>query len=115
MKKFALLLAVVIILSVPMTAHAASRAMNIIPKLSFNGTTATCEATVLGDTTSDYIQVTMKLWNGNSCVATWNGSGYGYVHLNKTASVAKGITYDLTIDVVYKGVVKPTVTVTGTC
>lgn len=115
MKKLALLLAVVLVLSAPLTVHAATRALSIYPDLAFNGTTATCDATVLGDTDSEYIVVTMKLWHGTNCIASWTDSGYGFVLMNEKCTVTKGQTYKLTVDVTINGVSKTPVSVSETC
>lgn len=111
----AILLAVIIVLTIPTTAFAATTALEILPDLVFNGTTATCEVTVLGDNTTDYIEVTMKLWRGSTCLNTWTDDGYGYVFMSKSANVTKGQTYKLTIDVIFNGVAKPRITIDGTC
>lgn len=61
MRVTALLLAVVLLISMPLSVAAAPRALDISPTLSFNGTTALCEVIVSGDTTSDHVEVWMKL------------------------------------------------------
>lgn len=115
MKKVALLLALVLIISLPMEVAASTRALRVVPTLSFSGTTATCKATVTGDNTSQYIQVNMKLMYGNTTVASWSGSGYGYVYLSKTAAAVSGRTYKLVVQVTLDGVVKDPVYVTKAC
>lgn len=115
MKKIAFILALVLIFTVPVATYAATRELDIFPDLVFNGTTATCEVTVLGDKTTDEIEVTMKLWRGSTCLNTWFDDGYGYVFMSKPATVIKGQTYRLTIDVVINGVSKPRVFIDGTC
>ena len=115
MKRLAFILAVTLIVSIPISALAAPRAMVTNPELTITGTTATCKTTVVGDRTSDFIQVTMKLMYGSSCVASWNGSGNGYVYMSKTATVTAGRTYTLVVEVTVNGVAKDPVSVTKTC
>lgn len=115
MKKIALLLAIILTLSAPLTVSAATRALTIHPYLSFNGTTASCEITVVGNNLSERIDVEMKLMHGSTCIDSWSITGYGYVYTEKFATVTKGQTYDLVVAVSINGVAKTPVSVTGTC
>lgn len=115
MRKTALFLVLVIIIMIPLSVHAGTRELSIKPTLSFNGSTATCKSTVVGDNTSQHIEVTMKLMYGTSTVASWSAEGYGYVFLNKTAAVVVGRTYKLQVEVTIDGIEKDPVYVTGTC
>lgn len=116
MKKIALFLAIVIILTIPVTAYAAEqRMLSIYPGLSFSGTTAECSVVVTGNYATDDIDVVIKLWRGSTCLRTWYASGEGYVFWDDTATVTKGTTYKLTADVTINNVTKPTVFISGTC
>lgn len=116
MKKIALLLAIVLILSTPLSAHAAEpRMLSIYPGISFSGTTAECSLAVTGDYADDEIDVVIKLWRGSTCLRTWYASGEGYVFWEDTATVTKGQTYKLTVDVTVNDVLKPRVSTSGTC
>lgn len=115
MKKMALLLAIVIVISMPLTVSAAPRATTISPSIGFNGTTAECEVVVVGNYSSDYIEVTMKLMNGSSCIATWNSSGYTYVHMYQEATVIKNVTYTLIVEVKINNVALTPVSVSDKC
>ena len=115
MRKTALLLALVLVLCTPVTAYAATRVSSIKPSLGFSGTAAICQVTVMGDNASQHIQVTMKLMYGTIQVASWSGSGYGYVYLDKSATVFSGRTYTLVVEVTMDGVVKDPVYITKTC
>ena len=116
MKKLALLLAVIIILAFPLTAHAAEeRMLSIYPSLSFDGTTAECSVVVTGNYATDDLDVVIKLWRGSTCIRTWYASGDGYVFWEGTATAAKGKTYTLTADVTINNVTKPRVSISGTC
>lgn len=119
MKKTALFLALILILSVPTTAYAAVPdeispfALRIYPQISFDGNTATCTATVISDKMTDSISLTLKLWQGSSCIATWSTSGSGYMQFSRSIDVTAGLRYKLTADVTINGTAKPTVSIYG--
>jgi len=121
MKKMALLLAFLLVVSFPVSAQAATPeevsplALKVYPSISFDGTTAKCSVTVIADNMSDSISVTLKLWKGSSCVASWKSSGEGYVNFSVKEIVTLGLEYKLTADVIINGVPKPTVSVSGIC
>lgn len=115
MKKMALLLAFILVVSAPLSVSAATYILSIKPHLSFNGTTATCEVTVVGNTFSDSIEVEMKLMHGTNCVDSWTASGKGYVHMREYADVTKGQTYTVEVTVTINGITKTPVTQSGTC
>lgn len=43
--------------------------------LSFDGNTAICSAICIGNSSSDTIESTLTLYQGNTFVDSWNGSG----------------------------------------
>ena len=115
MRKTALLLAIILLISMPLSVSAEPRALTIAPALAFEGTTAKCEASVVGNNTSEYIEVTMKLKWGIFTVESWTSSGYGYVYMLEEHSVNKGWTYKLVVEVTFDGVEKSPVSISGTC
>lgn len=116
MRKIAMSLAVIMVLLLPMTAHAAtSRTIRIYPSLSFDGTTANCSVIVLADISSDEIEATIKLWQGNNCVATWQEDATGNLVFKKVATVTSGKTYKLTADVTINDVAQPQASVSAKC
>ena len=115
MRKTALLLAIVLLVSMPLSVSAEPRALTIRPILTFNGTTATCEAVVLGNTGSEYIEVTMILKWGIFTIEKWTASGYGYVNMHEQHAVNNGWTYKLIVEVTFDGVEQSPVSVSGTC
>ena len=115
MRKLALLMAIVLVVSMPLSVSAAPWALNIRPNIAFEGTTATCYVLVVGNNTSDHIEVTMKLMYGNSLIASWSNDGYGYVRLQENAVVTQGRTYTLVVEVTVNNVVKQPVSINGTC
>lgn len=115
MKKVAMILAILLVVCIPLQAHATVRASQISPRLTFSGTTAKCAVTVYANTLSDHLEVTMWLMDGTTCVASWHGSGDGYVTMSKTAIVIPGRTYKLVVEVFESGKTHDPVYVTGTC
>lgn len=86
------------------TAYAASaRTAQVVPGLSFTGTTANCSVYIVGDTPSDDIDAVIKLWQGNQCIETWERSATSYLTFSGEAAVTRGKTYELTVDVTLSG------------
>ena len=116
MRKIALLLALIIVISMPISAQAATpRARIISPAISYSGNTATCTARIIWTSTSNYLEATIKLWNGNSCIKTWDATGYGYILFSETATVVTGNTYTLTVDLSVDGVAQTTSSISKKC
>ena len=110
MKKSALLLAIIILITMPLSVQAASTwAITIRPGLSFSGSEVTCTATIVANTTSEHIDATIKLWENGKCIKTWTSSGDGYIFFSERASAVKGNTYKVTVDASVAGVSRPTV------
>ena len=97
------------------TAHAATRAAAVVPRISFNGTTASCTVFVAADRPTDDIEAVIKLWQGSKCIETWEASSVGDLAFSGTATVSRGKTYQLTVDVTLEGKVQPRFSVEGTC
>ena len=108
----ALTLAAVLLLTVP--AQAAMQSATSIPLLTFDGTEATCELKVVGET-GDEIEATLSLWRGSTMLATWSKEGTSYVRISQTKTVTKGYTYTLKADVTINGVAYDQNTVSGKC
>ena len=115
MKKIAFMLAIILVISAPLTVSAATYAMSIRPVLSFEGTAATCEVTVVGNNMADHIEVEMKLMHGTACIGSWSAEGYGYVNLERYATVTKGQTYKLVVAVTMNDVEHTPVSKSATC
>ena len=115
MRTTALFLVIILVISMPLSIFAAPRALEVDPTLRFNGTTATCEVTIIGNNMSEPIEVTMELMRGTYCVARWTSSSYGYIHMKETATVTSGRTYQLVVYVTFRGDSLSPVSVSGTC
>ena len=115
MKKLALILVILLVISMPLQAYAATRAAQTTPNLSISGTTARCFASVLANSSTDHLEVTMRLENRNRIVATWTSEGYGSVVMNETTRIGAGRTYKLIVEVKENGVARDPVYVTVSC
>lgn len=121
MKKSVLLFALILIISIPATVYAAVPdelspfVLKILPSLTFDDETANCTVTIIGDNMSDTISVTLKLWQGSTCLATWSSAGKGYMQFSKTKTVTEGMQYKMTVDVTINGIAKPTYSIWGKC
>lgn len=116
MKKVAFILAIVMVLSMPLSVSAESRTGYANAILTFDGNKAVCQAVAYDFDDSVYIEVTMRLIrNGGYVEATWTAAGYGSVTLEERKSVVKGRTYDLVVTAKFDGVIRPSVSDTGTC
>jgi len=69
MKKIAFMLAIILVISAPLTVSAATYAMSIRPVLSFEGTAATCEVTVSG-IKAGVVTITATMTDGPSATYT---------------------------------------------
>lgn len=99
----------------PFSAQATQRSAMVKPNITFSGTTATCSVSVIGNSAKDSISLTVKLYSGNACIATWTDSGSGNLNFSRTKTVQKGSTYKLTADVSINGTALSTASTTGTC
>lgn len=116
MKKKVLFLVVILILTLSAPAFAAqTRATDIIPGISFNGTTAKCTVVVSGDKSTDEIQVDIELWQGTKKIASWSKEGLAFVSFSDTVEVTAGESYTLKVYATINGVSKPMVSTSSTC
>lgn len=116
MKKriFPIVLLLALLLSTQAFA-ASPRIITIRPAISFSGTTANCRVTVSGNHGTDQIKATVILWDGNKVIESWYPTGTGSLLFSDTATVTKGKTYKLSVDVTIDNVEYDTVSVNGTC
>ena len=104
MKKIVATILLIALLVVPTTAHASQKAIvTIIPSLSFATTAAVSTVEINANTANDEISAVIKLYQGNSCIATWNASDVGYLTFRSVKVVDKGYTYTLTVDATIAG------------
>lgn len=111
MKKIAFVLAIVMVLSMPLSAKAAEpRMTTVYPTISVNATLATFGVQAIGDNMSEYLKATIRLYRENTLIGSWYVDGYGYIDFSETKSVRSGYTYKLTVDLTVDGVAVPQVT-----
>ena len=115
MKKLAFLMAILIVVSMPLTASATPRATTIIPSIGFNGNIAECEVVALGNLGTDYVEVTMKLMQGSVCYGSWSKSGYSHVQLYEEANIVQNYVYTLVAEVKINGVALTPVSISDKC
>ena len=116
MRKRISILILTLLLVLSFTAQAISTRSSVVRlDLSFKGTTATCYVPVIAEKSDDEIEIIVKLWQGEKCIKTWRDNGIGILLFEKTASVVKGKTYELSADVTINGKSYPCETVAGTC
>ena len=96
-----------------LSAFAVEARVSATTRLSFNGTTATCEASV-----SAYmcdIDATMELWCGRTLISSWHQTGQNAVVFTKKCGVESGKTYTLTINGTIDGESFQEATITKKC
>lgn len=108
-------LMLILMLSLGLTAHAASMAYDANPSLSFSGTTAYCSVVCRGDKTTDSISATLTLYQGSTEIDSWSNSGTFRVPVSGSCNVTSGVTYRLKLSWSVNGVSQPDVEVTNTC
>lgn len=99
MKKIIVPIFFVFLMIFSSTAYAATRRVaQVVPSISFDGTTAVCSVFVVADRSSDSIKATIKLWQGTQCIKTWEDSSTGDLDFSGEVKVSRGKTYKLTVD-----------------
>ena len=93
MKKRAVLLALVLIVSMAMsaTAEASVMAQKVHPRLTISGSTATCTLKI--SKAGAYINLTLELYRDGVPIVSWNDSGTSSVEISETYTVTSGHTY----------------------
>ena len=89
------------------------RIATAIPQLSFSGTTAICKVSIID--TGKAIDATLELWQGNTLVDSWPGSGTSVVSISGSCTVTKGVTYTLKVTGTSGGVTISSTPVSKTC
>lgn len=115
MKKRLVVFLLVATMLLATTAQAALQADYVEPSLTFDGSTAICEIKVVGENTSDEIEVTLTLWRGNFMMDSWSAEGTGYLRMSESVVVTSGYTYRLEADVTINGDALDTLPVSKKC
>ncbi len=118
MKKRIFALTVLMMLALSVTVCAVeTRKAAPRPTLTFNGTTATCAVDISGESLSDKINATVKLWDGMTCLKTWTDSDTGVLSFSETHSkgIQAGRTYQMTVDYIIAGKSYPRISTSAAC
>lgn len=117
MKKIALLLALALVMSMPLSALAATPRSDeeYGVTLTFSGTTANCKGEVVTSYPNDYVVMTLKLFHGNQLLNQWSQSQGGSFEMVRTHTVTRGQTYTLTMELMVNGTSRRSTSTTKTC
>ncbi len=63
----------------------------------------------------DAISAVTKLWQGNSCIETWEDTAYGILNVTYSTDVKGGKSYTVTVDYTINGIVQKQLSDSGTC
>lgn len=109
-----IVLVLALILALPAQAIS-TRAANGYPTLSFDGTKASCTASIKGASSKDSISVTLTLYQGSTKIDSWTASGTYSVYISDSCTVQKGKSYTLKLTYSINGVSQSATSVTKTC
>ena len=110
MKKIVATILLIALLVVPTAICANARAIPMITlDISFATTAIVSTVDIQASAVNDEISAVIKLYQGNSCIATWNASDVGYLNFRSVKVVDKGYTYTLTVDATIDGTTYDTV------
>jgi hypothetical protein len=105
-----------LVLTIGIVAQAVEpRAAGYSLSLTFDETTAVCEASCRGDKSTDYIKATLTLYQGSTYVTSWNGEGSYRAIVSGQRSVTRGKSYTLKLNYTINGVAQPEQSVTKVC
>ena len=114
MKKRFVPLVLVFILILSFSANAAEPRINeIIPQLSFDGTTANCSVAITSP--GKDIEATITLWYGNRVMGSWSGDGSSALSVSGSTTVIPGKEYVLRVTGTIDGVAFDPVRLSRTC
>lgn len=115
MAKRILLLLLCVVLLCSTTAYAVEPRANYADNLTldFSGTTATCNYKLVS--AGDTINVTMKLWQGDTLVDLWTKTGTSAVNMSETCQVSRLKMYTLEVSGTCGGVAFGPVSVSKRC
>ena len=91
------------------------RVANCSLTLTFDGTTAICEATCTGNSSTDQVKATIELYQGNTYLASWSNEGTYFVAVSGQRGVTRGKSYTLKLNYTINGVTQPEQSVTKRC
>lgn len=115
MKKLAFLMALILIVSIPVSANAAEvRGVSINPDITFSDGVAYCVIDFIANNLTDQITARIKLYEDGVFKAAWPVSGYGSFTFSRQAYATIGCTYTLVVEATFNGVEYAPVSITKT-
>lgn len=116
-RRFYVLTAVFLMLLSVSVSAAEPRAFRPQYSLDFSGTTATCDVEIWADSDSDIIGLTVKLWDGSTCLKTWTDSDSGVLSFSETHSrgISAGKSYTMTVSYSIAGKSYPQLSTSAVC
>ncbi|MCD8192370.1 MAG: hypothetical protein LUD55_06235 [Oscillospiraceae bacterium] len=96
-----IILAVALISGFCFAANAEARTSIGAPVLSFSGNTAQCSVRIIEN---GKISATLELWQGNTLIDSWEGSGTSYLSISGSHTVTSGKTYTAKVSGTANGV-----------
>ena len=91
------------------------RVANCSLSLTFDGTTAICEAICTGNSSTDQVKATIELYQGNTYLASWSNEETYFVAISGQRGVTRGKSYTLKLTYTINGVAQPEQSVTKVC
>lgn len=91
------------------------RVANCSLSLTFDGTTAICEAICTGNSSTDQVKATIELYQGNTYLASWSNEETYFVAVSGQRGVTRGKSYTLKLTYTINGVAQPEQSVTKVC
>ena len=113
---FAIALVFPLMLALMASAFAAEfRIERNAPVLTFDGNTATCSVSCRASNTTDKIEATLTLYQGNTYVNSWSESGTWRVFISETCKVKNGKDYQLVLEYSINGESRQPISTSATC
>ncbi len=94
-------------------AEDGSKARNITPSLTFNGTTAICSGSITDS--GSFVTITLHLYEGTTRLGSWSDYGVSVASVLGYANVQHGHTYLLAGSATAGGVPVTVIPVSATC
>lgn len=110
---FAAATALAILLTIP-TFALTTRITSVRPTLTFDDNVANCRVMITGDTSTDEITASIRLYENGRCIETWYEEATGYLVFTDSVEVVAEYTYELTVDAVIDGTEHPRVSIEKT-
>ena len=112
-RMFAIIAALAMLLTVPIFALT-PRITSVRPALTFDENMANCRVTITGDTSSDEITASIRLYENGRCIESWYEEAAGYLIFTDSVEVVAQSTYELAVEAVIDGVEHPRVSIEKT-